>query len=209
MGIGLVAAGCPRDGIVMPGISGAAACDGAAFLGALFFAGFFFAAGAGCAGIFMPGMSIVWADAGSAAAANAAVHSRNGEVFTEAPRKKGISTPGGLPGVESHARLSSCSSCRCRDCSGSRLPWRSRTCSSGRRRGSCGRSFQVSFLSLLKASESPYSLRTMVQSQAAQPLSIGKLAAAGGVGVETIRYYQRRGLLETPSRDREIRRYGS
>jgi MerR family mercuric resistance operon transcriptional regulator len=32
---------------------------------------------------------------------------------------------------------------------------------------------------------------------------------AGGVGVETIRYYQRRGLLETPTRDREIRRYGS
>ena len=49
----------------------------------------------------------------------------------------------------------------------------------------------------------------MVQSQAAHSLSIGKLAAAGGVGVETIRYYQRRGLLETPSRDREIRRYGS
>jgi MerR family mercuric resistance operon transcriptional regulator len=40
-------------------------------------------------------------------------------------------------------------------------------------------------------------------------LSIGKLAEAGGVGVETIRYYQRRGLLETPMRDREIRRYGS
>jgi len=38
-------------------------------------------------------------------------------------------------------------------------------------------------------------------------LTIGKLAAAGGVGVETIRYYQRRGLIETPSRDREIRRY--
>ena len=49
----------------------------------------------------------------------------------------------------------------------------------------------------------------MVQSQAAQSLTIGKLAAAGGVGVETIRYYQRRGLLETPTRDREIRRYGS
>ena len=31
-------------------------------------------------------------------------------------------------------------------------------------------------------------------------LTIGKLAAAGGVGVETIRYYQRRGLLETPAR---------
>ena len=49
----------------------------------------------------------------------------------------------------------------------------------------------------------------MVQSQAAQSLTIGKLAAASGVGVETIRYYQRRGLLETPKRDREIRRYGS
>ena len=49
----------------------------------------------------------------------------------------------------------------------------------------------------------------MVQSQAAQSLTIGKLAAAAGVGVETVRYYQRRGLLETPTRDREIRRYGS
>ncbi|MGN6589215.1 MAG: MerR family transcriptional regulator [Sphingomicrobium sp.] len=42
-----------------------------------------------------------------------------------------------------------------------------------------------------------------------QSLTIGKLAQAGGVGVETIRYYQRRGLIETPTRDREIRRYGS
>jgi Predicted transcriptional regulators len=49
----------------------------------------------------------------------------------------------------------------------------------------------------------------MVQSQAVQSLTIGKLAAAGGVGVETIRYYQRRGLLGTPTRDREVRRYGS
>lgn len=31
-------------------------------------------------------------------------------------------------------------------------------------------------------------------------LTIGKLAAAGGVRVETIRYYQRRGLLLTPAR---------
>ena len=31
-------------------------------------------------------------------------------------------------------------------------------------------------------------------------LTIGKLAAAGGVGVETIRYYQRRGLMGTPVR---------
>jgi MerR family mercuric resistance operon transcriptional regulator len=49
----------------------------------------------------------------------------------------------------------------------------------------------------------------MVQSQAPQSLSIGKLADAGGVGVETIRYYQRRGLLETPGRADGIRRYGS
>lgn len=32
------------------------------------------------------------------------------------------------------------------------------------------------------------------------PLTIGKLADAGGVGVETVRYYQRRGLLDTPAR---------
>lgn len=31
-------------------------------------------------------------------------------------------------------------------------------------------------------------------------LTIGKLASLGGVGVETIRYYQRRGLLPTPER---------
>jgi MerR family mercuric resistance operon transcriptional regulator len=49
----------------------------------------------------------------------------------------------------------------------------------------------------------------MVQSQAIQSLTIGKLATAAGVGVETVRYYQRRGLLETPARDREVRRYGS
>ncbi|KQZ76460.1 MerR family transcriptional regulator [Sphingopyxis sp. Root214] len=45
-------------------------------------------------------------------------------------------------------------------------------------------------------------------------LTIGKLAAAGDVGVETIRYYQRRGLLDTPARSGGdswrggIRRYG-
>ena len=39
--------------------------------------------------------------------------------------------------------------------------------------------------------------------------TIGGLAAAGGVGVETIRFYQRRGLLETPTRESGIRRYGS
>lgn len=40
-------------------------------------------------------------------------------------------------------------------------------------------------------------------------MTIGQLAAAVGVGVETIRFYQRRGLLETPTRDGGIRRYGS
>lgn len=39
-------------------------------------------------------------------------------------------------------------------------------------------------------------------------LTIGKLAAKGGVGVETVRYYQRRGLLDEPTRDAGIRRYG-
>ena len=49
----------------------------------------------------------------------------------------------------------------------------------------------------------------MVRSQAAHSLTIGRLAAAGGVGVETIRFYQRKGLLPTPTRDGSIRRYGS
>lgn len=39
-------------------------------------------------------------------------------------------------------------------------------------------------------------------------LSIGKFAAAGEVGVETIRFYQRTGLLNTPARKEGIRRYG-
>ena len=38
-------------------------------------------------------------------------------------------------------------------------------------------------------------------------LSIGKLAQAADVGVETVRYYQRRGLLETPSDKDGMRRY--
>jgi MerR family transcriptional regulator, mercuric resistance operon regulatory protein len=40
-------------------------------------------------------------------------------------------------------------------------------------------------------------------------LTIGKLAEAGGVGVETIRFYQRKGLLGMPARDGGIRRYGN
>lgn len=41
-------------------------------------------------------------------------------------------------------------------------------------------------------------------------MTIGKLAQAGGVGVETVRYYQRRGLLDQPERDSArggVRRY--
>ena len=39
--------------------------------------------------------------------------------------------------------------------------------------------------------------------------TIGGLAKAAGVGVETVRYYQRRGLLAEPARPQgEIRRYG-
>jgi MerR family mercuric resistance operon transcriptional regulator len=49
----------------------------------------------------------------------------------------------------------------------------------------------------------------MVQSQGLHSLTVGRLAKAGGVGVETVRFYQRRGLLETPTRDDGIRRYGS
>lgn len=48
----------------------------------------------------------------------------------------------------------------------------------------------------------------MVQSQALRSLTIGGLAAGAEVGVETVRFYQRRGLLGTPTRDGGIRRYG-
>ena len=38
-------------------------------------------------------------------------------------------------------------------------------------------------------------------------MTIGKLAGAGGVGVETVRFYQRRGLLAEPERNGGVRRY--
>ncbi|KPN21018.1 MerR family transcriptional regulator [Xanthomonas sp. Mitacek01] len=38
-------------------------------------------------------------------------------------------------------------------------------------------------------------------------MTISALAAAGGVGVETVRFYQRRGLLDTPARGGGIRHY--
>lgn len=51
----------------------------------------------------------------------------------------------------------------------------------------------------------------MVQSQgpASLTMTIGRLAAAAGVGVETVRFYQRKGLLQQPTRDGGVRRYGS
>jgi MerR family transcriptional regulator, mercuric resistance operon regulatory protein len=39
-------------------------------------------------------------------------------------------------------------------------------------------------------------------------MTIAKLARTGGVGVETVRYYQRRGLLDEPEKSGAIRRYG-
>jgi MerR family mercuric resistance operon transcriptional regulator len=49
----------------------------------------------------------------------------------------------------------------------------------------------------------------MVRNQAKSSDTIGGLAKAAGVGVETVRYYQRRGLLPEPARPPgEFRRYG-
>jgi MerR family transcriptional regulator, mercuric resistance operon regulatory protein len=54
----------------------------------------------------------------------------------------------------------------------------------------------------------PYGIRTMVRNQAKRSDTIGALAKAAGVGVETVRYYQRRGLLPEPPRPPgEVRRY--
>jgi MerR family mercuric resistance operon transcriptional regulator len=50
----------------------------------------------------------------------------------------------------------------------------------------------------------------MVREQALSADTIGGLAKAAGVGVETVRYYQRRGLLAEPARPPgEIRRYSA
>lgn len=52
----------------------------------------------------------------------------------------------------------------------------------------------------------------MVQSQAIPEMTIGGLANAGLVGIETVRYYQRRGLLRVPKRNAfggSIRRYNA
>jgi MerR family mercuric resistance operon transcriptional regulator len=49
----------------------------------------------------------------------------------------------------------------------------------------------------------------MVRKQVKNSDTIGGLAKAAGVNVETVRYYQRRGLLTEPARPAgEVRRYG-
>lgn len=48
----------------------------------------------------------------------------------------------------------------------------------------------------------------MVQSQQQSKTTIGKFAKLGGVGIETVRYYQRMGLLEVPKRLDGPRLYG-
>lgn len=49
----------------------------------------------------------------------------------------------------------------------------------------------------------------MVRSQATATFTIGQLATEANVGVETIRFYQRKGLISTPARATGIRRYGA
>jgi MerR family mercuric resistance operon transcriptional regulator len=50
----------------------------------------------------------------------------------------------------------------------------------------------------------------MVRSQGLSGgVTIARLAEAAGVGVETVRYYQRRGLMAEPPRGGGVRRYGS
>jgi MerR family mercuric resistance operon transcriptional regulator len=48
----------------------------------------------------------------------------------------------------------------------------------------------------------------MVRSQASGSFTISKLAAAAGVGIETVRFYQRTGLLPLAAQKTGIRRYG-
>ena len=47
----------------------------------------------------------------------------------------------------------------------------------------------------------------MVQCQGTQRLTIARLAAAAGVGVETVRFYQRKGLLPVPPAVGKVRDY--
>jgi Hg(II)-responsive transcriptional regulator len=48
---------------------------------------------------------------------------------------------------------------------------------------------------------------TLNTSDSSAAFTIGRLASTAGVGVETIRYYQQRGLLPVPQREGSFRRY--
>src|SRR5204862_5177454 len=63
----------------------------------------------------------------------------------------------------------------------------------------------------LRVPSRSHSSRTWVRSQlVSESLTIGGLARAAGVHVETVRYYQRRGLLREPARPLNgIRRYAA
>jgi MerR family mercuric resistance operon transcriptional regulator len=68
--------------------------------------------------------------------------------------------------------------------------------------------FFTSILLLPVSELTPYARRTMVRNQVKKLDTIGGLARAAGVHVETVRYYQRRGLLPEPPRPSgEVRRY--
>jgi MerR family mercuric resistance operon transcriptional regulator len=68
--------------------------------------------------------------------------------------------------------------------------------------------FSMLILLLSNSGQKAYGLCTMVRNQARNSDTIGGLAKAAGVGVETVRYYQRRGLLTEPARPHgEVRRY--
>jgi MerR family mercuric resistance operon transcriptional regulator len=67
----------------------------------------------------------------------------------------------------------------------------------------------IDILLLSNSGQTAYAVRTMVRNQALNSEKIGGLAKAAGVGVETVRYYQRRGLMAEPARPPgEVRRYG-
>ena len=67
----------------------------------------------------------------------------------------------------------------------------------------------IVILLLSISGQKAYDIRTMVRNQAKFSDTIGGLARAARVGVETVRYYQRRGLLTEPARPPgEVRRYG-
>jgi MerR family mercuric resistance operon transcriptional regulator len=51
--------------------------------------------------------------------------------------------------------------------------------------------------------------KTASADSSANGLTIGKLAAAAGVNVETVRYYERRGLIAQPASNGGYRRYGA